>query len=65
MSSKAIGLWRRGADQCKGDPQCVGFSATHLFYSDTVMARGTPVYTVRDERGDVSYVKDLYPTVFL
>jgi hypothetical protein len=66
MSSTAYTTSHRTARQsCQDDPLCVGFSESHLFYSDTVLERATPVYMVRDSRGSQSYVKDLYPTVFL
>ena len=66
MSSTAYNTSYRTAQQtCQDDPLCVGFSNTHLFFSDTVLDKATPVYMVRDHRGSQSYVKDLYPTVFL
>jgi hypothetical protein len=66
MSSTVYsGSFRKAQRACQEDPMCVGFSRTHLFFSNEELKRGTPLYTVRDGRGNESYVKDLYPTVFL
>ncbi len=48
---------------CRNDPRCVGISPQELFYSTTIMPRGSTVYT--HDRNQISYVKDSYPTIFM